>query len=472
MCFFADILVGQAVQAKSFRRFQLTQGLSAKLKKRKYKRLYDAKTGQKRIFGNQIIVKFKKNFNKAKVRSFATENNLRLRKKIGKRTYVFSDFDQKHLLTTVNTLTVDKNLKAKNEIASVDIDEYKILNSSKRKNKKFSLEAQWHLKNNGRDSVSLAGADINIEPAWNTTQGEGVIVAVIDTGFDVGHKDINFLNSGYSVVDGNYNANAPYYSSENHGTAVAGIIASKDNKKGTVGVAPKAKILPIRLISDRGMVPVSNIIEAHQKAVEMGAQIINNSWGTYDSSLDDDEQLELSNDEENLYRYLADDANNGKGVTVIFAAGNSSDSNLNAHPEARSEYTLAVGAIDSTDKRASYSAYGSELDFVAPGGDYKKGMSTTDRRDKGRFRSTVGYARGSYTDTFTGTSAAAPVVSGVAALVLSTNPRLNAAQVKSILRQSARKDLNNYYDFSSGKSNEIGYGIIDAAAAVELAKRF
>ena len=299
----------------------------------------------------------------------------------------------------------------------------------------------------------------------------GIIVAVIDTGCDITHPDINFLNKGYSTVTGEYSAMPPSYSGENHATAVAGIIASKDNGKGTVGVAPEAQIVPIRLISDRGMVATSQIIEAHLKAVEMGARIINNSWGTYDSSLADGESLELSDLETELYQNLALNVNGGKGVTVIFAAGNSGEGNFAAHPEARSEYTFAIGAIDSKDRKTRYSVYGTELDLVAPGGQ-EKGITTTDRKDLKRGRSLLGYARGSYTDTFTGTSAAAPVVSGVAALILSVNPNLTAQDVKDILRQSARRDLDSYYQFTSGKSDEIGYGIVDAAAAVELAKNW
>jgi subtilisin family serine protease len=470
------------VEAKnnSFKRFKIKKGLLKKDSFKKYKKVYDNQTKRTRIIGDQMIVKFKKNHRKSNVQRFVLKNNLRYVDKLGKRTYVFAAYDPNSLLSTLNNLEEDKKERARNLIVKADVDEYKELSSHaqrKRRRKRnkqignFSLERQWHLKNMGGDSVSKAGSDINIEEAWKITQGEGIIVAVIDTGFDIKHNDINFLNIGYSTVTDTYSAKAPSYSNENHGTAVAGIIAAKDNKRGSVGVAPKAKIIPIRLISDRGMVATSQIIKAHQKAIEMGARVINNSWGTYDSSLGDGELLELTDLEKSLYRNLATTAHSGRGVTVIFAAGNSGEGSFAAHPEARNEYTLAIGAIDSKDRKARYSVYGNELDVVAPGGQ-EKGITTTDRRDRRKSGGLLGYARGSYTDTFTGTSAAAPVVAGIAALVLSVNPDLTADEVKEIIRQSARHDLDNYYQFQNGKSDEIGYGIVDAGAAVELAKNW
>lgn len=474
MYLFVGLGINTAVQSESFKRFKINKGLYKK--KNQYNKIYDTRKNRHRILGDQIIVKFKKNHRKSKVQRFALKNNLRIVNKLGTRTYVFANADQEFLLSTLNKLEASKEEKENNEIIQADIDEFKVLNSSggSKKNNSlanYSYEQQWHLKNMGGDSVSKAGSDINVEPAWLETKGEGVIVAVIDTGCDITHPDINFLNKGYSTSTGEYTAMPPSYANENHATAVAGIIASKDNGKGTVGVAPKAQIVPIRLITDGGMVATSKIIEAHLKAVEMGAQIINNSWGTYDSSLEEGESLELSDLEKDLYRNLATEANNGKGVVVIFAAGNSGEGNFAAHPEARSEYTLAIGAIDSKDRKTRYSVYGQELDLVAPGGQ-EKGITTTDRRDLRQGRNVLGYALGSYTDTFTGTSAAAPVVSGVAALVLSVNPNLTAQDVKDILRQSARKDIDGYYNFVDGKSNELGYGIVNAAAAVELAKNW
>lgn len=476
MYLFICVNTGSSANAKSFKRFKLKKGLIKKSKAGNFRKILDNKTHRTRIVGDQIIVKFKKNYRNSDVRKFALKNNLDPLTRIGKRTFVFAAYDTRSALSTLNHLEEDPEDRSRSLIVKADIDEYKELKSSGRRKKrskgiaKFALERQWHLKNMGGDSVSKAGSDINVEKAWESTKGEGVIVAVIDTGFDTGHDDINFFNKGYTTVTHTYSAKAPSYSNENHGTAVAGIIAAKDNKKGSVGVAPKAKIIPIRLISDRGMVATSQIIEAHQRAVEMGAQIINNSWGSYDSSLEDGELLELSELEENLYRNLATNARNGRGVTVIFAAGNSGEGNFAAHPEARNKYTLAIGAIDSKDRKTRYSVYGTELDVVAPGGQ-EKGILTTDRRDrkKGGLR---GYARGSYTDTFTGTSAAAPVVTGVAALILSVNPNLDAQDIKEIIRQSARKDLDNYYEFNNGKSSELGYGIVDAGAAVELAQNW
>jgi subtilisin family serine protease len=236
---------------------------------------------------------------------------------------------------------------------------------------------------------------------------------------------------------------------------------------GVVGVAPEAQIIPIRLLSDGGGGNVSSIIIAHQKAVELGAQIINNSWGSIGSE-------DLTQLEKDLYKEIYEEANGGKGVLIVFASGNSRASNLDYAPEARDPSTLAVGATDSSDKRAGYSNYGPGLDLVAPGGDTTKGILTTDRTDikiskNGKSKLQIlGYAKGDTTNTFTGTSAAAPVVAGVAALVLSANPNLTARQVREILNRSAKK-LDSYQFDANGINAELGHGRVDAKAAVDLA---
>jgi subtilisin family serine protease len=234
--------------------------------------------------------------------------------------------------------------------------------------------------------------------------------------------------------------------------------------------------VPIRLIPDDGYVSVSDIIMAHRKAMELDVDIINNSWTSYDPSLPKGQQFELSDIEIELYRELYEEANEGKGILVIFASGNSGSSDFRNSPEARSPYTLAVGATDSSDKRSSFSTYGSELDLVAPGGGDNEGIYTTDRVDiqirNGDIKKRVvlGYAKGNTNSDFKGTSAAAPVVAGAAALVWAVNPELTATEVRQILVRTAQRLPD--YEFVYGKNAELGYGRVDARAAVSLAKQY
>ncbi len=444
-------------------------------------KVFDKKLKRIRYFGDQVIVKFKKDSQPAVMKRYMALNHLQPIAKLGKRSYTCK------LITTTDEDTVDKLIvtkgipEADEEIKSelvedMDIDEYRELKfeagqvrnpiTRVRRANSNLVSLEWHIQNDGLNGLK-ENADANTQEAWTISRGAGVKVAVIDTGFDLEHPDINYDGIGYDALNNEPGADAPLKSIERHGTAVAGIIAAKDDDIGVVGVAPEAKIIPIRLLSDGPGGNVSSIILAHQKAIELGAQIINNSWGSVGST--DLTQMEID-----LYKELYEEANNGKGVLVVFASGNSSASNLDYAPEARDPSTLAVGATDSSDKRAGYSNYGPGLDLVAPGGDGTRGIVTTDRTDvkirkAGKVKLRIlGYAQGDTTQTFTGTSAAAPVVSGVAALVWAANPNLNARQVREILNRSAKK-LDSYQFDATGLNTELGHGRVDAKAAVDLA---
>lgn len=464
-----------------------------------YTKILDRKTNRVRFAKDRILVKFKDGSTIEARKAYMLKNKMEPVAKLGKNVYSCKLVDGITDSNTLSLLTHHKGLPLPDRdlpgdlVEDFDLDEYKAMNlnaisaekrasrkkrikrTQRTKRTKTNLVAkQWHLKNDGINGLKK-GADVGAEDAWADSKGFGIKVAVIDTGFDTDHPDIDFIE-GYDVVDHDSRAKAPSLSNENHGTAVAGVIAAKDDDIGVVGVAPSVQIVPIRLIPDDGYVAVSDIILAHRKAMEFDVDIINNSWTSYDSSLPEGQQLELSDLEVELYRELYEEANEGKGILVIFASGNSGSSDFRNSPEARSPYTLAVGATDSSDKRSSFSTYGSELDLVAPGGGTNEGIYTTDRVDvllrNGDIKKRVvlGYAKGNTNSDFKGTSAAAPVVAGVAALVWAANPELTAAEVRLILVRTAQRLPD--YEFVYGKNAELGYGRVDARAAVGLAKQY
>lgn len=463
----------------------------------RFAKIFDSKLKRERLVKDDLIIKFKKDILIGDVYYYLSRKNLELVKDLGSNTFLCKPIGERNntkLLRAINSLNA-QNLNEASEdynyddealnemVALFDVNEYKKIGTSEIWTNPLAKKA-WHLDNDGRNGL-IAGADINVEDAWNYTHGEGVKIAVIDTGFDTGHKDINYYKQGFNalsyggeiaevssaVAGSTDDAMAPKFSNENHGTAVAGIISAKDNDMGVVGVAPSAEVIPIRLINDTGSVSVAQIVAAFRKAQEMGAQIINNSWGSRNPNLEDGEIFNVSDIERDLYIDVAKNGNNGKGIIVMFASGNSGSANFNNSPEARIPEVVAVGATDSTDQRVAYSVFGPELDIVAPGGGYKT-IITTDRRDlksrKGK-RKVTGYSKGSYAKGFRGTSAATPVAAGVAALIWSINPNLNADEVKEIMYKSAIKIKRRQYEYQDGKDLQMGHGRVDAARAVELA---
>ncbi len=306
----------------------------------------------------------------------------------------------------------------------------------------------WGLQNSTNPDV-----DINACDAWTITQGEGVNVAVLDTGIDIAHDDINDNVSPLSYDT--QSASSPAIFKGNHGMHVSGIIAAeKDNNLQVVGVAPKSKL--ISLSHDFSVSPSisEEMANGINWAVQNGADIINNSWG--------DQGGIFYN---NLHSALLEDAiinaikngRNGLGTILVFCSGNRApniDYPGNFHDDA-----LVVGSINSSGVKAESSAYGSDLDIVAPGVEI---LSTV---------------TGQRIDSRSGTSMAAPHVSGIAALILSINPSLTVKEVNTIIESTAQKLENYTYDNNQGRpygtwNEEVGYGLVDAYAAVKMAKEY
>lgn len=305
----------------------------------------------------------------------------------------------------------------------------------------------WHLQ----DEFHYNDAGVNILPAWKYTKGKGVKVAVYDEGIDINH--IELRENIYAFANFNdETTNLPHSIGESswHGTAVAGILAAKENHRGGVGIAPEVSLYAVRYSSDS----VSKDIEAFKWLMSESVSIINNSWGTY-------AQLDAYSE---IFRELATKGRDGKGIILIFASGNENQNldSLNIHDESESPYVFSIAASTEKNLIADYSNYGKSIDFTAPGGSSKSGLFTIDATG------TKGYNSSDFNYNFVGTSGAAPLVSGTVALMLAVNPDLTRTNIYKILKSTSSK-LGNYSYDENGHNVHWGYGKINAGRAVEVA---
>ncbi|MBI4425434.1 MAG: S8 family serine peptidase [Elusimicrobia bacterium] len=257
---------------------------------------------------------------------------------------------------------------------------------------------------------------VNAPAAWSRGRGEGAVVAVVDTGIDRAHPDLEGrVAGGMNVLD----PASPADDDHGHGTHVAGTIAAEDGDGGVAGVAPRARLLAVKVLDGSGGGMPSSIVAGIAWATEHGAHVINMSLGGPSSAA--------------LRRAVQAAA--AAGVTIVAATGNDPESPVAA--PARYPETLAVTASVQGDGLAPFSSVGPEVDFIAPGRDIPSD------------------APGGRLAVRSGTSMAAPHVAGLAALAVSFGAR-GPAQVRAWL-EAAAKPL-------SGLTREQqGAGLIDAA---------
>lgn len=265
---------------------------------------------------------------------------------------------------------------------------------------------------------------INAPKVWKETKGEGVKIAIIDTGIDPNHPDLKWnIKVGYNFIKQNDKFNDDH----GHGTHVAGIIAGIDNGIGIVGVAPKAELYILKVLDEKGEGSESHVIEAIEWAIKNKMDILNLSFGSQKPNPKLRAALEKANQ---------------AGIVVVAAAGNdASTTQIDTvdYPGRWSDLVITVAAIDQKAKRAPFSSQGKELFLAAPGVD----VFSTYPRER--------YVR------LSGTSMATPHITGAVALILAQarktkGRKLTPTQVREILIKHSL-DLGE-----PGRDEDFGYG--------------
>lgn len=390
---------------------------------------------------------------------------------------------------------------------------------------------QWHIQNTGQTAFSKSagtpGEDLRMVKAIaDQLSGVGVIMAIIDSGLEIAHEDLagNVIpNGSYNYVN-NTNDPTPTKTTGDHGTSVTGIAAALSmNGKGGRGVAPRTSLKGFNALETDASADEIFSLGGHTRSKDV--DIFNMSYGN-----DGLRYFPLSPTFKDLYNKTANELRGKKGGIYVKSAGNEFDDTgsytctehngvngltcfnatadeTNSRPE-----IITVGAFNASGIKSSYSTAGSTLWISAPGGEYGTGspaIITTDLSgtDKGYSRKDVDPVKYpfnagdptynpncDYTNTFNGTSSAAPNASGAIALILQTNPNLTRRDVKHILAKTARKidpeskasyvKVNiNGVDYQASEGwvtngagynfhNWYGFGAVNLDAAVAMSKNY
>ncbi|MEM6800270.1 MAG: S8/S53 family peptidase [Bacteroidota bacterium] len=355
---------------------------------------------------------------------------------------------------------------------------------------------QYYLNNTGQNPIELgfwqsgiADWDINAPEAWCETIGSNTIkVCVIDQGVEA-HEDLNDDNggggsrivAGYTPDPGLTSGGVPQEDPGAHGQGVAGVIGASHNNIGVAGICPECELMSVCAFTNSGAVDetdatdIGYLADGITWAYTNGADVINNSW-----VLNTCTSTALFAPIETAIDNAKANGRAGKGSLVVFSAGQevgpgsaggNNPYNCVAYPASLSS-VIAVGAIDLRGDFPSYANYGPELDIVAPtsrqpgpSAEKENNVAIVDRTVKGYNQAAnnatnFDYPNMKYTRYFGGTSVAAAEVSGVAALVLSKNPNLTAAELTNLLLSNTRTSG------IGGSANQSGNGMLRADAVL------
>ena len=337
---------------------------------------------------------------------------------------------------------------------------------------------QWHLDNRGQAN-GIALNDVRALGAWALVGGgkRSVVIAIVDDGIDLDHPDLEaniWTNPNKRARDRHgrdfsddsdpFNPrpkvfNPPFDdtgTNDIHSTPCAGVAAAAGNNgRGVAGIAWNCRLLAVKIVAGADFAPNDRIADAIRYAARH-ADVLSCSWG-----------VARHPDIESAIDYAAKRGRAGRGAVVCVATGNEHASRI-GFPSTH-EKAIAVGACNDRGRRSSYSNFGAGIDLVAPSDDddgRRQGITTTDVHLRGK-----GYSSGAYCDDFGGTSSATPLVAGIAALVLSANPRLTGREVGDVLTSTAEPIDRANGGYRNGVSLKYGFGRVNAEAAVESARK-
>ncbi len=372
----------------------------------------------------QILVKFKTNINE---RAIATAEHAKLGEAVG---------DTGVRILYVPTGAELKIVEALNHNPNIEFAEFDQILSAETTDTYFSF--QWALNNEGQAFVSLGGTnvtagtpdkDIDAPEAWAVTRGSGMKVAVIDSGVATDNTDIT------SKVVAAKNFSSATSGTEDmygHGTHVAGTIAAiTSNEQGVAGVCPDCSVVSAKVLNDQGWGASSAIANGIAWSVQQGAKVLNMSIGS------DTPSKTIQAAVDNAWR---------NGAVLVAAAGNDGSS-AKDYPAAYTN-VIAVAATDNSDKRASFSNYGSKwVDVAAPGVNVYATFPCHPFAIQKELPRALCY------DVANGTSMATPITAGVVALAWSMNPSANNATVRAKVELSADKIQGTGTLWSKGRVN-------------------
>jgi serine protease len=281
---------------------------------------------------------------------------------------------------------------------------------------------QWYLQ------------DLGMDPLYAISEGDpSIVIAVVDSGIDIAGTDLAAGIVGAKDVYSDDDDPSPEKADDVHGTAVTGIAGARANNGfGIVGMCPQCSLVAIKLLGEDARAS-STVVAAYEYAIEKNAGVINNSWG-YTKPTDAPSSIADAIEDARTR------SRDGKGALVVFAAGNDDraleDGELTGLPG-----VLCVSATDSYGNPTNYTNYGASVDVSAPSATVSIGPGDT------------------IITNFGGTSAAAPVVSGLAAWALSVDPSLTADELGQLLIDTSTKNPLVEYD-ANGHNDIYGYGTI------------
>jgi subtilisin family serine protease len=353
---------------------------------------------------------------------------------------------------------------------------------------------QWHLHN-----TAVGQYDLDVVKVWNDYTGAGVKVFVFDNGFDYNNPDLlpNYDQDHDHDYGNNDDDAAPFYSDDDHGTAVAGIIGAARNGTGVVGIAYDSSLTGFRIdftVSNNTW--AATFVSMLADTVTDGGDVVNMSFGGAGSFDTFDGATNVASMKAAIATAVAD-GRDGLGLILVKAAGNDREDaynhnnglaiDVNHNSMDSDSRQIIVAGVDRDGFVSYYSSYGAPILISAFGSPFE--IVTTDRTGADGYNTDP--ADPGVTTTFAGTSAATPMISGVVALMLQANPDLGWRDVQSILAYSARhvgsavdgttmahSELNTWNWNAAGNWNggglhynqDYGYGLVDALAAVRLAE--